>query len=231
MPEPTGPASRPAIPAATKRRVKVEAGHRCAVCGETNSLEIAHIRTWARSRDHSPENLICLCANCHTRADNEKWGEKDLRLYKENPWVKHGSSRRDIPTSELRDVHARDFHGSVVATGDNVTIRTAAAGSDLTPVRTADELLHTKKLELELEMPRGGQAKFVYLLRRFESLETSDLLRRYRNGDRNAWADVQIAKEVVSELKDQLGAGSRSTGIRKRLAALVREIGLIEQGG
>ena len=31
--------------------------------------------------------MICLCANCHERADKEKWGEKTLREYKKNPWI------------------------------------------------------------------------------------------------------------------------------------------------
>jgi len=34
------------------------------------------------------ENLICLCANCHQRADSEKWGEKALLEYKRLPWIK-----------------------------------------------------------------------------------------------------------------------------------------------
>jgi hypothetical protein len=33
------------------------------------------------------ENLICLCASCHQRADTEAWGEKALRQYKERPSV------------------------------------------------------------------------------------------------------------------------------------------------
>ncbi len=110
MPEPTTaagtpsePRSRPAVPSETIRLVKLEAGHRCAACGETNSLEIAHIRSWARSRNHSPENLICLCANCHTRADKEKWGEKGLRWYKEHPWVKEkGAGKPGVGPAAVR---------------------------------------------------------------------------------------------------------------------------------
>jgi hypothetical protein len=50
-------------------------------------LERAHIIAWSRSKDHSAENLLCLCANCHGRADTEKWGEETLRQYKQQPWV------------------------------------------------------------------------------------------------------------------------------------------------
>lgn len=81
------PQNRPSIPAEIEREVMVEAGHRCAVCGAESPLELAHIKPWSSSREHSVKNLICLCANCHQRADNGKWKQKDLREYKKRPWV------------------------------------------------------------------------------------------------------------------------------------------------
>jgi len=79
--------NRPAIPAETAKAVLIEAGHRCAVCGVPCPLERAHIVPWRKSQNHSVGNLICLCANCHERADRERWGEEALREYKANPWV------------------------------------------------------------------------------------------------------------------------------------------------
>lgn len=79
--------NRPAISAEVSRQVFIEAGHRCAVCGADLPLERAHIVPWCDTQDHSLENLICLCANCHQRADSEKWGEKVLKAYKLEPWV------------------------------------------------------------------------------------------------------------------------------------------------
>lgn len=81
------PQNRPRIPADVERQVLIEAGHRCAVCGAELPLERAHIIAWSRSKDHSAANLLCLCANCHGRADSEKWGEETLRQYKQRPWV------------------------------------------------------------------------------------------------------------------------------------------------
>lgn len=80
-------ASRPAIPEATKRKVLLESRHRCAVCGKEAALELAHIVPWFKSKSHEAENLICLCAICHTRADSEKWGKKALEDYKHRPWI------------------------------------------------------------------------------------------------------------------------------------------------
>ena len=75
------------IDAETKRQILVESGYRCAVCGESCPIEKAHIVPYHKSKDDSPENLICLCPNCHERADRENWGEMTLREYKRCPWV------------------------------------------------------------------------------------------------------------------------------------------------
>jgi tetratricopeptide (TPR) repeat protein len=79
--------NRPPIPAEIERKVFVESGHRCAVCGDSFPLERAHIIPWNKSKEHKLEDLICLCASCHEKADLQKWGEKTLREYKERPWI------------------------------------------------------------------------------------------------------------------------------------------------
>lgn len=95
-------AERPRISAEATREVISECGHRCAVCGQSVALEMAHIIPWTTSRDHSSENLICLCANCHHRADSEKWGTETLRHYKENPWVVRARPKDDAAPTEAR---------------------------------------------------------------------------------------------------------------------------------
>jgi sulfatase modifying factor 1 len=79
--------NRPSIPAEITRQILTESGHRCAVCGANCPLERAHIVPWHRSKQHKAEDLICLCASCHERADLEQWGEATLREYKARPWV------------------------------------------------------------------------------------------------------------------------------------------------
>ncbi len=79
--------SRPAIPIAIRREVLFEARHHCAVCCNPLPLEQAHIIAWNESHEHSVENLIALCANCHSRADGEKWGVKVLGKYKKDPCI------------------------------------------------------------------------------------------------------------------------------------------------
>ena len=64
---------RPAIPLALERAVKIEAGHRCAIptCRYPR-VEVAHIVPWAEVREHTLENLIALCPNCHDLYDKDK---------------------------------------------------------------------------------------------------------------------------------------------------------------
>jgi hypothetical protein len=90
------PADRQPIPADIQRAVLIEAGHRCAVCGESCPLERAHIVPWSVVRSHCVENLICLCPNYHERADREKWGQRTLEYYKRHPWV----MRRTTPNGD-----------------------------------------------------------------------------------------------------------------------------------
>jgi type I restriction enzyme R subunit len=78
---------RPAIPIAIRREVLFEARHHCAVCYNPLPLEQAHVVPWSETHEHSVANLIALCANCHSRADGEKWGAQMLRKYKDNPCI------------------------------------------------------------------------------------------------------------------------------------------------
>jgi hypothetical protein len=77
--------NRPPIPADLKRRVLVEAGHRCSIptCRQI-ICEVHHIIEWSEVKEHKYENLICLCANCHSLAHSGKIDRKSLRLYKHN---------------------------------------------------------------------------------------------------------------------------------------------------
>jgi hypothetical protein len=79
------PDGRPAIPAELKRRVLMEAGHRCAIptC-RTVPVEIAHIEPYSEVRGHNFENLIVLCPTCHTRYDNGDIDRLSMKGYKAN---------------------------------------------------------------------------------------------------------------------------------------------------
>jgi len=74
---------RPPIPSELKRKVLVEAGHRCAIPTCRYPItEIVHIIPWEQVKKHEYENLIALCSNCHGRADRGEIDRKSLRIYK-----------------------------------------------------------------------------------------------------------------------------------------------------
>jgi hypothetical protein len=76
---------RPAIPADLKRRILVEAGHRCSIptCRYIE-VDVHHIVPWESCREHRYENLIALCPNCHRRAGKGEIDKKSIRIYKAN---------------------------------------------------------------------------------------------------------------------------------------------------
>lgn len=77
------PSDRPKVPADLRRRVLVEAGHRCAIHTCRNeTVDVHHIDGWAASREHRFDSLIALCPTCHRRADAGEIDRKSLRLYK-----------------------------------------------------------------------------------------------------------------------------------------------------
>jgi len=78
--------ARRKIPEETKRKVLIEAGHRCAIptCKQY-PVDIHHIVPYAESQDNSFNNLIALCTQCHARFHRTKEiDQKALHVYKQN---------------------------------------------------------------------------------------------------------------------------------------------------
>ena len=76
---------RPPIPAELRRRVLLEAGHRCAIptCRHID-VDAHHIVPWETCHEHAYENLIALCPNCHRRVHKGEIDRKSLYHYKAN---------------------------------------------------------------------------------------------------------------------------------------------------
>ncbi len=72
--------SRPRIPAAVQREVRIESGHSCLVCKERVSLNLHHID--GNRENNVPDNIVNICANCHGMVHDGKISAGDLREYK-----------------------------------------------------------------------------------------------------------------------------------------------------
>lgn len=92
------------IPAAVRRAVLTASGHKCAADGESTSLDVHHIKPLATGGTNDPENLICLCANCHRRVHKEGWDQKTLKYYKDYPWVKYKGAGRPLDPKNMAKV-------------------------------------------------------------------------------------------------------------------------------
>lgn len=68
-----------------RRRLKEEAGFKCAVptCNATSPLQIHHIIHREEGGADTDENLICLCSNCHGRYHEGQIDRISIRNYKQ----------------------------------------------------------------------------------------------------------------------------------------------------
>ena len=93
-----------AVTPAQKRRIKEEAGFRCAIttCNATSPLDIHHIVYQENNGTDTDDNLICLCKNCHGRVHNNEIDDISIRGYKRR--VQRISA--DISPHEIRYLEA-----------------------------------------------------------------------------------------------------------------------------
>lgn len=59
--------NRDHIPNSLLRDLMLEAGYRCSICKSTDALEIDHIDEYSEVKNHTFDNMIVLCPNCHSR--------------------------------------------------------------------------------------------------------------------------------------------------------------------
>lgn len=116
----------------------MEARHRCVVC-DAFAVEIHHIVPFSENRVHEYHNLVALCPNCHSLADDGKIDRPALRQHKAravfsvahkvfdllldplelfNP--EYGPDTR---TDEQRDALALDLEGRGMLAGIISTVR------------------------------------------------------------------------------------------------------------
>lgn len=69
--------SRPRIPAAIQREVKIEARFACVICIQRVSLNVHHID--GNRENNISSNLVVLCSNCHGMVHDRKISAQDLR--------------------------------------------------------------------------------------------------------------------------------------------------------
>lgn len=167
---------RDSIPAAVKRAVLVEAGHRCAIptCRQTTT-EIAHIVPWAKTQDNSSENLIALCPNCHTRYDQK--GEIDqlsMKMYKQN---------LGLLNNRYSELERRIFE-ILAQTGERVFV--VGAGADVLLHNAVKDGLfedkHVEGLSLDVSGSNGFKKRFPLSFTYWVTNAGVEFIKRYVDG-------------------------------------------------
>lgn len=168
--------TRDSIPAALKREVLVEAGHRCAIptC-RTTTTEIAHIVPWAKVQEHTFENLIALCPNCHTRFDQKgEIDRKSMRMYKHNLGVlnnRYGETERRLFAALARSKERVFVLG--------------AAGDLAVANAVQDGLFEDKKVEgigFDVQSSEGWKKNFPLAFTFWVTDAGVEFIRRYAEG-------------------------------------------------
>jgi len=155
---------RPAISKKVKEELLFECRYRCACDCEPVSLEKAHIDPWCESHDNRPENLVVLCANCHTRADTEKWPQSQLRRFKQQPCALE-RDRMPPMTSEQKVmvdmILAREPNSLDERQRQQLVYRLAAAVDIRVEAMTLVQLAPSTSSLVRLEMPRSAAERLI----------------------------------------------------------------------
>lgn len=213
------PQGRPSIPRDITRRILVEAGHRCAVCGVPSPLERAHIVPWHNRNSHREEDLICLCANCHQRADLEKWGEKTLREYKLKPWVmRQNNCGTEVgATTRLEmviDIEIEDFDDYK----ENMLRHALAGFLKISPQSVCIRAKEKGSTRITIDLP---EAKAKELLDKFKSrspeLETSLAIFKLLDLEKSPKkAQISMHKKSRSQAENDV------IGVREEMESLLK---------
>src|SRR5918996_6078095 len=77
------PVHRPDFSNAAKKRLRAEAGHKCANPGCPNRrTHIHHIREWAVYQTHVEQHMIAVCPSCHDAIHHGEIPLDDAVLYR-----------------------------------------------------------------------------------------------------------------------------------------------------
>lgn len=129
-------ASRPYLPRYIKDDVKAECHYQCAICGSMDNGEVAHIEAVKDALNNSPDNLILLCPNHHTKYD---YGYKvssnvTADVVRAAKKIKRSSRRRMLKF----EAHTEEALRTVLRLVEKAESQAASADPDLREVYTAE---------------------------------------------------------------------------------------------
>jgi len=157
--------NRHAIPVELQRELLFECRYRCACDCEPVSLEKAHIIPWAQTADHSFENLVVLCGNCHTRSHAEKWPESMLRRFKKEPCALQRDRMPAVSAEQkaMIDLIAAVQPEAMTERERARLVRMVAAYANVTIADiSVQDVAPTNSSLIRLEMPRSAAERIIF---------------------------------------------------------------------
>ncbi|MEK6647060.1 MAG: HNH endonuclease [Candidatus Firestonebacteria bacterium] len=117
-----------AIPARTRKLIFQESNSSCPFCSETNvdTLEIHHIYERANEGGNEPENLILVCANCHTSIKNGTISKSEV-IAKKYSLMQNNVSKKEVSSAAKIINFTNSVNSGIVA--DTVNIKTQKKSS------------------------------------------------------------------------------------------------------
>jgi RecJ-like exonuclease len=194
---------RPNIPDAIKNDVRAECHLACAICGDLNKGEIAHIEAIATTANNSPDNLVLLCPNHHT--------EYDLG-YKPNSNV----SLEALRAAKLLKREAR------VRTQLYEANAYKAVASVLSTVRTLDSKLKSLASESLREVYETELSALMQALPEVLQLSEDAAKKDTSPSDLNSL--ISKAAPTISRLTSGLSSKTTSTGIRSAAKSVIAAV-------
>jgi len=192
------------------RKVLIEAALRCAVCGASVTLDEAPLVPCDASLAPTADNLLCLCANCRTKATSERWETNTLLKYKRSPWVhreleaipsrsadepKLVEIRISLPFKDFDEDESRWLQyalaGFLHISPDNVTITDAFEGSTRVVVSLPKEA--AERLLRAFERHDSGVSEFLFPLMAIDAKNAGEpSMTDLREGVESAWSQAFV---------------------------------------
>jgi hypothetical protein len=126
--------ARKALPKRLEKTIYQQFGAKCPFCGEqdVSTLQVHHIEPHAVVQEHSVENLLLTCANCHQKIGDGRISVRD---------VHHAKFLAEQATSPISKVSGAANSNTVTVSGDNhgmvansISIQTPRASVTVAPM-------------------------------------------------------------------------------------------------
>jgi hypothetical protein len=70
-------------PVAVRRELRIESGHKCAICNSDLPLQFHHILEWQDLKHHDPNHMLAICGGCHDKINTGQIDRMEQKRYKQ----------------------------------------------------------------------------------------------------------------------------------------------------